>query len=87
MDMALGVAELGVLMVFGIPLAAIVGWFLLSALKILKGGKSQGRGWSQDETRIMQEIYQSLQSMERRIDALETIILDRSKRPDSDGGS
>lgn len=80
----LGVAELAVILIFGIPLAAILGSFLLAALKILKGN-SNVRMYA-EESRLVQEIHHSLQRMEQRVNALETILLDRERmRGDREG--
>lgn len=58
---------------------AIIGGTILMAIKILKGGLSRSSQQSQAEgTRIIQEIYDGLSRMEQRVEALETIILDRS---------
>ena len=35
-----------------------------------------------DETRMMQEIYHGLSRMEKRVEALETILLDRARQAD-----
>lgn len=66
---------------FGVIALIIIAGFLLSAIKILKGGGS-GKPAAQNaqEARLMQDIYQGLEKLERRIDALETIMLDREKR-------
>ena len=57
---------------------AIIGSTILMAIKILKGGLSQKRQKLQaDEAKMIQEIYQGLSQMEGRVEALETIILDR----------
>jgi len=57
---------------------AIIGSTILMGLKIIKGGlSSKNRKTQTDEARIMQEIYQGLARMEERVDALETIIMDR----------
>jgi len=74
-----GVAELAIMMVFGIPLVAILGWILLRSLKILKGeGTGEARKLSSEEARMMQEIHSGLSKLEKRIESLETILLDRS---------
>ena len=68
--------------VFGgsILLLAIIGSTILMALKILKGGLTRkGRQNESQEARMIQEIYQGLSQMEQRVEALETIILDRTK--------
>ena len=35
---------------------------------------------TESETKLIQEIYQGLSSMERRVEALETILLDRERK-------
>lgn len=60
---------------------AIIGSTILMAIKILKGGLSQkGQKLHTDEARMIQEIYQGLSRMEGRVEALETIILDRERK-------
>ncbi len=61
---------------------AIIGSTILMAIKILKGGISRKDQQVQaDEAKVIQEIYQGLSKMEQRVEALETIILDRKERP------
>ena len=61
---------------------AIIGSTILMAIKIIKGGVSRKDQQGQaDEAKIIQEIYQGLSKMEQRVEALETIILDRKERP------
>jgi hypothetical protein len=66
----------------GIVLAlAIIGSTILMAIKILKGGLSRkGQRLQAEETRMIQEMYQGLSRMEERVEALETIILDRERK-------
>jgi len=66
----------------GILLAlAIIGSTILMAIKILKGGLSRkGQRLQAEETRMIQEMYQGLSRMEERVEALETIILDRERK-------
>jgi hypothetical protein len=60
---------------------AIIGSTILMAIKILKGGLSQkGQKLQTDEARTIQEIYQGLSQMEKRLEALETIILDHERK-------
>ena len=60
---------------------AIIGSTILMAIKILKGGVTRkGQQNQADEAKIIQEIYQGLSKMEQRVEALETIILDRKER-------
>ena len=44
-----------------------------------KEDSNTGGGFSADETRIMQEIHHRLSDMEKRVEALETILLDRAR--------
>jgi phage shock protein B len=61
---------------------AIIGSTILMAIKILKGGLSRKDQQNQtDEAKVIQEIYQGLSKMEQRVEALETIILDRKEPP------
>lgn len=68
--------------VFGslILLFVIIFAFVL-ALKRTQGSGSMQRGkkLDTDETRLMQEIYLGLSRMEERVEALETILLDRER--------
>jgi len=78
--MGIGVAELAVILIFGIPLVAIVGGIFLAALRILKGGPTRGGRMAEDETQLVQDLHQGLQRMEQRIETLETLILDRERK-------
>jgi phage shock protein B len=62
----------------GIVLAlAVIGSTILIAIKIIKGGASPGGQRSEaEEARMVQEIYQGLEAMEQRLEALETILLE-----------
>ena len=74
--LGLDVAQLALM----IPIVAILGGVFLAALKILKGDRAGGGPASQaDDTRLIQDVYRGLQKMEDRIDALETILLDRER--------
>lgn len=69
--------------IFGgsILILAIIGSTILMAIKIIKGGVSRkGQDIQTDEAKKIQEIYQGLSRMEKRIEALETIILDRERK-------
>ena len=60
---------------------AIIGSTILMAIKIIKGGGSpKQQKTMNDEAKMIQEIYQGLGRMEERVEALETIILDRKER-------
>jgi len=65
----------------GLVLAlAIIGSTILIGIRIVKGGVSRkGQAYQADETRMIQELYQGFSKMEERVDALETILLDRKR--------
>lgn len=60
---------------------AIVGIVFGSITAIVKSRHERkaknGGNLTEEETRIMQEIHQSLNRMEQRVEALETIIINR----------
>jgi hypothetical protein len=59
---------------------AIIGSTILMGLKIIKGGATpRGQKSQSNEARVIQEIYQGLARMEERVEALETIIIDRER--------
>ena len=68
-----------VAIVFGsfvlIPL--VIGGTIVISIKLLKGGTS--RKDQAEDSKIIQEIYKGLSRMEERVEALETILLDREK--------
>lgn len=66
------VAVIIVFIVIGIP--TICGTFLAAKKVGIKNQKSQ---MDEDEARIMQELHQGLSKMEKRIESLETIIIDK----------
>ena len=60
---------------------AIIGSTILMAIRILKGELSRkGQKVQAQEAGMIQEIYQGLSRMEERVEALETIILDRKRK-------
>lgn len=70
-----------ILLFFITVIIALLGGLGLTALKILKGSPSRAAGVSPaDEARMIQDIYHGLQKMEQRLEALETIVLDRSEQ-------
>jgi phage shock protein B len=72
-----------VAIVFGsiIIALAIVPVTILYAIKIIKGGLSHNRsGLADEEAKMIQEIYQDLTRMEERVEALETLLLEKEKK-------
>lgn len=68
-----------VAIVFGgiVAILAIIPCTILIAIKLFRGGVSgRGREDQAEETRMIQEIYQGLSRMEKRVESLETILLD-----------
>lgn len=66
--------------VFGGSILAlsIIGSTILIAIKIIKGGFSRkGQRVQSEEAKMIQEIHKGLKRMEERVEALETIILER----------
>ena len=73
-------AVLIVLIVFaGLVLSlAVVGGTILMSIRLRHGGLSKKyRQGQADEAEMIQQIYSGLSRMEKRIDALETILMDR----------
>ncbi len=72
------VAIIAIILGGSILALAIIGSTILIAIKLFKGGASQKL--ETEEARIIQEIYQGLSKMEKRLEALETIILDQGRK-------
>ncbi len=76
-------AVLIVLIVFaGLVLSlAVVGGTILMTIRLRQGGLSKkDREQQMNEAEMIQEIYSGLSKMEKRIDALETILMDRQQK-------
>ncbi len=68
-----------VAIVFGsfVLIPAVIGGTIVISIKLLRGGTS--RKDQAEDSKIIQEIYQGLARMEQRVEALETILLDRDR--------
>ncbi len=64
------------ILLFLIPLAFIVGGTII-VVKLLGRGGSQE--FDEEEMRAMQELYQGLERMEKRVESLETILLEHER--------
>ena len=66
----------------GVVLAlAVIGGTILMAIKMKQDRFPRGdKHAANDEARMFQEIYQGISKMEKRVEALETILLDRERR-------
>ena len=73
-----------VAIVFGslVLIPAVIGGTIIMSIKLWKGGTS--RKDQAEDSKIIQDIYQGLSRMEERVEALETILLDREKRDRKD---
>jgi phage shock protein B len=72
---------LAIVLVFGIPIIAIIGGVFLSALKILKGESGRkAKTNDAEEARMIQDIYHGLTKMEQRVEALETLLMDKQRK-------
>ncbi len=70
-----------IIMIFAIPLVAIIGGLAVEALKVVRQGDGRaGRQASAEETRLVQQMHEMLQKMEERIEALETLLIDREQK-------
>lgn len=69
--------------VFLVPLIAlaILGGLVIAGIKTLKGNPSQQskQEWD-EETKLIQELHQGLSKMEKRIEALETILVEPERK-------
>jgi phage shock protein B len=75
-DVAIVAIALGSILV----ILAIIPVTILLIIRLFKGGISRSdRKKQAEEAKMIQEIYQGLSRMEERVDALETILLDREK--------
>jgi phage shock protein B len=75
---------LAVLLIFGTPFIAVAGVVLIKVLRVVTATPSrrQQKKLLDDEAKQMQELYQGLVLMERRIETLETLLLDRERKED-----
>jgi phage shock protein B len=80
----LDTGTLAVLLSLGTPFIAVAGVVLIKVLRVVTGTPSRRQQKRQldDEAKQMQELYQGLVRMERRIEALETLLLDRERKED-----
>ena len=73
-----------VAIVFGsfVLIPAVIGGTILMSIKLLKGGTF--RKDQAEDSKIFQKIYQGLSRMEKRVEALETILLGQNKKDPKD---
>ncbi|MGD8845439.1 MAG: phage-shock protein [Desulfobacteraceae bacterium] len=60
---------------------AIIPVTILFAIRIIKGRVSgSNQGLADEEARMIQEIYHCLEKMESRVEALETLLLEKERK-------
>jgi phage shock protein B len=68
------------ILIFSIPLAAIIGATLVALVKAIRGTpRGEARKAAAEETMLIQDIHEGLARMEQRVEALETLLLDRER--------
>lgn len=78
--MGVGIGELGVIaIVFGSIVAVPVGIVVVicGTILVLSRRGKRSRQMEAEESRMIQEVYQGLHGFEKRIDALEGLLLER----------
>lgn len=65
-----------------ILLLATLGLIIISIIRVAKTGglSKKDRQTHADETKMIQDIYYGLSKMEERVEALETILIERQKK-------
>ena len=72
---------IGGVLIFVALILGVLGAIIVAILKILRSPKGRATdAGDPEETRLIQELYQGLERMEQRIEALETILLEREQR-------
>ena len=73
--------EMTLVFAFILSITALGGAIFIWIIKTLKGN-SGGRGKEQqtEQARLIQELYHGLRNMEKRVESLETILLDKHRK-------
>lgn len=76
----MGAGELAIIMVFAIPLAAVIGGLAVEALKVLRrGSDKETQQRLKEETELVQDLHGRLERMEDRIETLESILIEHER--------
>jgi phage shock protein B len=71
---------IAVIMVFAIPLAAVIGGLGLEALKVLRTGRDkEPRQLLERETELVQQMRRDMDAMRERIETLESLLIKRER--------
>lgn len=77
------VSIVGLIFAFILAVLGIIFGSVISLARIGRGGSiRKGEQFHADETRIIQEIHQGLSRMEKRVESLETILLEKETADD-----
>jgi TolA-binding protein len=77
-----GIMAIFILATIFAGIALIVGVFFWG-IRSTRGGGGRITEQQNEETRLIQQIYQSLNTMESRVEALETILIEQQKKEDT----
>jgi phage shock protein B len=72
---ATGIVALVIFFVIGLPVVCVT---MIKLVKILKGGGKKERKATAEETRMIQELHSSMETLEDRIESLETILVHKT---------
>jgi phage shock protein B len=72
------------LLPLGLVVLLVVGG-IGAVVRLTRSDGKSGSRESPDEVRMMQEIYQGLSGLERRVESLETLLLDRAMAREGEG--
>jgi phage shock protein B len=75
------------LMIVAIVFGSITLWVAIIPVTVVviirmikSGGPQKRQGLADQETRMIQEIYQGLSKLEQRVEALETLLLEKERK-------
>ena len=81
MGFGLGLIELVIVFIISFVFLLVLGCVVLIAWRVLKGQSIRcSRQVQAEEAQMMQEIHHGLSKMEKRVEALETILLERARQ-------
>ncbi|WOO42878.1 hypothetical protein [Rubellicoccus peritrichatus] len=60
---------------------ALLCFTAIAIVSLIVGKGKKSRGSDAEDARLMQEIHQGMMRMEKRIEALETIVIEHEKTP------
>jgi len=70
-------AALGIILAIGLP---VLCGTIVALVAIIKGSSAiKSKQLDAEETRLLQEIHQSMSKLEKRIDALETLVIEHDQ--------